>query len=424
MSDQKFSTNALHAGHDVTVNGGTRAVPIYQSTAYVFNNSDHAANLFSLAEFGNIYTRINNPTNDILEQRLAALEGGIASVVTSSGTGAINTALLVLLKAGDHIVSSNSLYGGTYNLFSVTLPRLGITTTFVDPSDPANFGKAVQENTKAIFVESLGNPKLDVLDLKAISKEAKAAKVPFIVDNTVASPALLNPIEYGANIVIHSLTKYINGNGTALGGAIIDAGTFDWANGKFPEFTSPSPGYHGLVYHEALGPAAFIAKVRIEGLRDHGACLSPFNAFQIIQGLETLDIRMKRHSESALDLAKWLEDRDEVTWVNYPGLESSKYKALADEYLPKGQSGVVTFGVKGGFDDAKKIVDETKLFSLLANIGDTKSLIIHPASTTHQQLSDADQESTGVTKDLIRLCVGLEDLSDLKADLEQAFAAI
>ncbi|MER3373921.1 MAG: O-acetylhomoserine aminocarboxypropyltransferase/cysteine synthase [Allomuricauda sp.] len=424
MSDQKFSTNALHAGHDVTVNGGTRAVPIYQSTAYVFNNSDHAANLFSLAEFGNIYTRINNPTNDILEQRLAALEGGIASVVTSSGTGAINTALLVLLKAGDHIVSSNSLYGGTYNLFSVTLPRLGITTTFVDPSDPANFGKAVQENTKAIFVESLGNPKLDVLDLKAISKEAKAAKIPFIVDNTVASPALLNPIEYGANIVIHSLTKYINGNGTALGGAIIDAGTFDWANGKFPEFTSPSPGYHGLVYHEALGPAAFIAKVRIEGLRDHGACLSPFNAFQIIQGLETLDIRMKRHSESALDLAKWLEDRDEVTWVNYPGLESSKYKALADEYLPKGQSGVVTFGVKGGFDDAKKIVDETKLFSLLANIGDTKSLIIHPASTTHQQLSDADQESTGVTKDLIRLCVGLEDLSDLKADLEQAFAAI
>lgn len=424
MSDQKFSTNALHAGHDVTANGGTRAVPIYQSTAYVFNNSDHAANLFSLAEFGNIYTRINNPTNDILEQRLAALEGGIASVVTASGTGAINTALLVLLKAGDHIVSSNSLYGGTYNLFSVTLPRLGITTTFVDPSDPANFGKAVQENTKAIFVESLGNPKLDVLDLKAISKEAKAAKVPFIVDNTVASPALLNPIEYGANIVIHSLTKYINGNGTALGGAIIDAGTFDWANGKFPEFTSPSPGYHGLVYHEALGPAAFIAKVRIEGLRDHGACLSPFNAFQIIQGLETLDIRMKRHSESALDLAKWLEDRDEVTWVNYPGLESSKYKALADEYLPKGQSGVVTFGVKGGFDDAKKIVDETKLFSLLANIGDTKSLIIHPASTTHQQLSDADQESTGVTKDLIRLCVGLEDLSDLKADLEQAFAAI
>ncbi|WP_418499065.1 O-acetylhomoserine aminocarboxypropyltransferase/cysteine synthase family protein [Flagellimonas sp.] len=424
MSDQKFSTNALHAGHDVAANGRTQAVPIYQTTSYVFRDSDHAANLFSLSEPGYIYTRLNNPTNDILEQRLATLEGGIASVVTSSGTAAINTALLVLLKAGDHIVSSNSLYGGTYNLFNVTLPRLGITTTFVDPSDPANFGEAVQGNTKAFFVESLGNPKLDVLDLKAISKEAKEAKVPLIVDNTVASPALLNPIAHGANIVVHSLTKYINGNGTTMGGVIIDAGTFDWANGKFPEFTEPSQGYHGLVYHEALGPAAFIAKVRIEGLRDHGACLSPYNAFQIIQGLETLEIRMKKHSENALALAKWLESRDEVTWVNYPGLESSKYKALADEYLPNGQSGIVTFGVKGGFESAKKIADETKIFSLLANIGDTKSLIIHPASTTHQQLDDAQQESTGVTKDLIRLSVGLEDLSDLKADLENAFVGI
>ena len=424
MSDQKFSTNALHAGHDVTVNGGTRAVPIYQSTAYVFNNADHAANLFSLAEFGNIYSRINNPTNDILEQRLAALEGGIASVVTSSGTAALNTALLVLLKSGDHIVASNSVYGGTFNLLNVTLPRLGITTTWVDPSKPENFAAAVQENTRAFFAESVGNPKLDVLDLKAISHEAKKAKVPFIVDNTVATPALLNPIEHGANIIIHSLTKYINGNGTALGGAIIDAGTFDWANGKFPEFTEPSPGYHGLVYHEALGPAAFIAKVRVEGLRDHGACLSPFNAFQIIQGLETLEVRMKKHSENALALAKWLQDRDEVAWVNYPGLKTSKYKPLADNYLPKGQSSLVTFGVKGGFDSAKKIADETKIFSLLANIGDTKSLIIHPASTTHQQLDDESQEWTGVTKDLIRLSVGLEDLEDLKADLEQAFATI
>ena len=424
MSDQKFSTSALHAGHDTSVNGGTRAVPIYQSTAYVFNNSDHAANLFSLAEFGNIYTRINNPTNDILEQRLAAIEGGIASVVTASGTAALNTALLVLLKSGDHIVSSNSLYGGTFNLFNVTLPRLGITTTFVDPSDPTNFGKAVQENTRAIFVESLGNPKLDVLDLEAIASEARAAKVPFIVDNTVPTPALLNPIKHGANIVIHSLTKYINGNGTALGGAIIDAGTFDWANGKFPEFTEPSPGYHGLVYHEALGPAAFIAKVRIEGLRDHGACLSPFNAFQIIQGLETLEVRMRKHSENALNLAKWLQEREEVAWVNYPGLPSSTYYAQAQSYLPKGQSSIVTFGVKGGFESAKKIADETRIFSLLANIGDTKSLIIHPASTTHQQLDDAEQESTGVTKDLIRLSVGLEDLEDLKADLDQAFKKI
>ncbi len=424
MSEQKFSTNALHAGHDPVANGGTRAVPIYQSTAYVFNDSDHAANLFSLAEFGNIYTRINNPTNDILEQRLAALEGGIASVVTSSGTAAINTALLVLLKSGDHIVASNSLYGGTYNLLSVTLPRLGITTTFVDPNDPENFGKAVQENTRAIFVESLGNPKLDVLDLKAISKQAQAARIPFIVDNTVATPALLNPIEHGANIVIHSLTKFINGNGTALGGVIIDAGTFDWASGKFPEFTEPSPGYHGLVYHDALGPAAYIAKVRIEGLRDHGACLSPFNAFQIIQGLETLEVRIKKHSENALALAQWLEEREEVTWVNYPGLKSSPYCSLAETYLPKGQSSIVTFGVKGGYESAKKIADKTKLFSLLANIGDTKSLIIHPASTTHQQLSDADQEATGVTKDLIRLSVGLEDLDDLKNDLEAAFATL
>ncbi len=424
MGNQKFSTNALHAGHDTTINGGTRAVPIYQSTAFVFNDSDHAANLFSLAEPGNIYTRINNPTNDILEQRLATLEGGIAAVVTASGTAAISTALLVLLKSGDHIVASNSLYGGTYNLLNVTLPRLGITTTFVDPTDPNNFGKAVQDNTRAIFVESLGNPKLDVLDLKAISAEAKAAKVPFIVDNTVATPALLNPIEHGANIVIHSLTKYINGNGTALGGAIIDAGTFDYSNGNFPEFTEPSAGYHGLVYHEALGPAAFIAKVRIEGLRDHGAALSPFNAFQIIQGLETLEIRVQKHSENALALAQWLENRNEVTWVNYPGLKSSTYFAQAEAYLPKGQSGIVTFGVKGGFESAKKIADETKLFSLLANIGDTKSLIIHPASTTHQQLDEAAQESTGVTKDLIRLSVGLEDIDDLQADLELAFATI
>lgn len=424
MSEQKFSTNALHAGHDPAANGGTRAVPIYQSTAYVFNDSDHAANLFSLAEFGNIYTRINNPTNDILEQRLAALEGGIASVVTSSGTAAINTALLVLLKTGDHIVASNSLYGGTYNLLSVTLPRLGITTTFVDPTDPENFGRAVQENTRAVFVESLGNPKLDVLDLKAIAGQAQQARVPFIVDNTVATPALLNPIEYGANIVIHSLTKYINGNGTALGGVIIDAGTFDWANGKFPEFTEPSAGYHGLVYHDALGPAAYIAKVRIEGLRDHGACLSPFNAFQILQGLETLEVRIKKHSENALALAEWLQERDEVAWVNYPGLQSSSYHKLAQTYLPKGQSSIVTFGVKGGYDSAKKIADNTKLFSLLANIGDTKSLIIHPASTTHQQLNDEEQEATGVTKDLIRLSVGLEDLDDLKADLTAAFATL
>ncbi|MDR6846733.1 O-acetylhomoserine aminocarboxypropyltransferase/cysteine synthase family protein [Flavobacterium granuli] len=424
MSTQKFATNALHAGHDVTKNGGTRAVPIYQTTSYVFNNSDHAANLFGLAEAGFIYTRLNNPTNDILEQRLATLEGGIGAVVTASGSSAISTAILVLLRAGDHIVASNSLYGGTYNLLKVTLPRLGITTTFVDPTDPQNFTKAAKENTRAFFVESLGNPKLDVLNLKGISDEAKAFKVPFIVDNTVASPYLLNPIEYGADIVIHSLTKYISGNGTSLGGVIIDAGKFDWSNGKFPEFTEPSVGYHGLVYHEALGNAAFIAKARIEGLRDFGAALSPFNAFQIIQGLETLEIRIRRHSENALALAQWLELQEEVAWVNYPGLKSSKYYDLVQEYLPKGQSGVVTFGLKAGFEAAKKVADNTKLFSILANIGDTKSLIIHPASTTHQQLSDEEQIATGVTKDLIRLSVGLEDIEDLKADLKAVFETI
>jgi O-acetylhomoserine (thiol)-lyase len=421
MGDFNFNTKTLHAGHEVDKTQGTRAVPIYQSTAYVFDSAEHAANLFSLAEPGYIYTRLNNPTNDVLEQRLAALEGGIAAVSTASGTSAIATALMVLLKAGDHIVASNSLYGGTYNLLSVTLPRLGITTTFVDPDDPANFEAAVQDNTRAFFAESLGNPKLDVLDLKTISGFAEKAKVPFIVDNTVATPALLNPIEHGANIVIHSLTKFINGNGTAMGGVIVDAGTFDYGNGLFPEFTEPSAGYHGLVYHEALGPAAFIAKVRIEGLRDFGAALSPFNSFQIIQGLETLSIRMQQHSKAALEIATWLAQQKEVAWVNYPGLAASKYNGLAKEYLPKGQSGIVTFGLKGGFGAAKKVADDTKIFSLLANIGDSKSLIIHPASTTHQQLNEASQKETGVTQDLVRLSVGLEDIEDLKVDLKQAF---
>ncbi len=424
MSDQKFSTNALHAGHDTTKHGATRAIPIYQTTSYVFNDTQHAANLFSLAELGFIYTRLNNPTNDILQTRLAALEGGIGAVVFASGAAAISTGLLTLLRTGDHIVASSSLYGGTFNMLNVTLPRLGITTTFVDASNPENFKNAVQDNTRAFFVESLGNPKLDVLDLKAISEQAKAAQVPFIVDNTVATPGLLNPIEHGANIVIHSLTKYIGGQGTSLGGAIIDAGTFDWANGKFPEFTEPSAGYHGLVYSQALGAAAYTFKLILEGLRDFGGALSPFNAFQILQGLETLAVRIKQHSTNALELAKWLEGREEVVWVNYPGLKSSAYYDLAQQYLPKGQSGLVTFGVKGGFEAAKKVTDATKIFSLLANIGDTKSLIIHPASTTHQQLTVAQQEDAGVTQDLIRLSVGLEDIEDLKADLENAFAAI
>jgi O-acetylhomoserine (thiol)-lyase len=423
MSNQ-LATQALHAGHDASTSKGTQAVPIYQTTSYVFNDSDHAANLFSLAEPGFIYTRLNNPTNDVLEQRLAAMEGGIAAVATASGTAAIATTLMVILKTGDHIVASNSLYGGTYNLLSNTLPRFGITTTFVDPDDAENFANAIQPNTRLFFAESLGNPKLDVLDLKAISDQAKAAKVPFVVDNTVASPALLNPIEYGANIVIHSLTKYLTGNGTSLGGVIIDAGTFDWGNGNFPEFTEPNPSYHGLNYHEALGAIAFIAKVRIEGLRDLGSAPSPFNSFQSIQGIETLDIRMKKHSENALKLAAWLSTNKEVAWVNYPGLKTSKYNDLAQNYLPKGQSGIVTFGLKKGFEGGKVVADKTKLFALLANIGDTKSLIIHPASTTHQQLDEEAQKATGVTPDLIRLSVGLEDVNDLIEDLENAFASL
>lgn len=420
----KLATNALHAGHDVTKTQGTRAVPIYQTSSYVFNDSDHAANLFALTEAGYIYTRLNNPTNDVLEQRLAAVEGGVAAVATASGTAAIATTFMTLLKAGDHIVASNSLYGGTYNMLNNTLPRFGITTTFVDPDDVENFTKAVQPNTRAFFAESLGNPKLDVLDLKSISEHAKAAKVPFIVDNTIATPALLNPIEHGANIVIHSLTKYITGNGTTIGGVIIDAGTFDYSNGNFPEFTEPSPSYHGLKYHDVLGPIAFIARVRIEGLRDLGSAPSPLNSFQVIQGLETLEVRMQKHSDNALELAQWLQSRDEVSWVNYPGLESSKYADLAQKYLPNGKSGIVTFGLKKGFEAAKKVTESTEIFSLLANIGDTKSLIIHPSSTTHSQLNEEEQASTGVSSDLVRISVGIENIEDLKEDLDKALKAI
>ena len=420
----KLATKALHAGHDVKQTQGTRAVPIYQSTSYVFNNSEHAANLFSLSESGYIYTRLNNPTNDVLEQRLAAVEGGVAAVATASGTSAIATTFMTLLKSGDHIIASNSLYGGTYNMLNNTLPRFGITTTFVDSDNVENFKNALKPNTKVFFAESLGNPKLDVIDLEGISKHAKDAKVPFIVDNTIASPSLLNPIEYGANIVIHSLTKYITGNGTTLGGIIIDAGTFDYSSGKFPEFTEPSPSYHGLKYHEALGPLAFIAKTRVEGLRDLGSAPSPLNSFQVIQGLETLEVRMQKHSENALNIAKWLEEQSEVSWVNYPGLKSSKYNQLANKYLKKGSSGIVTFGLKKGFEGAKKVAESTKIFALLANIGDTKSLIIHPSSTTHSQLNIDEQKSTGVTPDLVRISVGIENLGDLKEDLKQSFAKI
>tara|TARA_B110001450_G_scaffold123690_1_gene116497 strand:+ start:951 stop:2222 length:1272 start_codon:yes stop_codon:yes gene_type:complete len=421
MSTLTKKTNALHSGHDTKLTEGTRAVPIYQTSSYVFNNTEHAADLFGLKEFGFIYTRLNNPTNDILEKRLAAVEEGKGAAVFASGTAAISATFLTLFKTGDHIVSSSSLYGGTYNLLNVTLPRFGINTSFVNADLIENFQNSIKENTKAIYIESLGNPKLDVLDIEAIAKVAKDNNIPLIVDNTVATPTLLNPIKHGANIVIHSLTKFIGGQGTSLGGVVIDAGTFDWTNGKFPEFTEPSDGYHGLKYSEALGDIAFIVKLRLEGLRDYGAALSPYNAFQIIQGLETLDVRIKQHSINALKIAEWLEKQDDVAWVNYPGLKSSTYHNLSNKYLSKGQSGVVTFGLKNGFQAAKRVTDRTKLFSLLANIGDTKSLIIHPASTTHQQLTEKEQLSAGVRPDLIRLSIGLEDIEDLKNDLLQAF---
>ena len=420
MSNLKLSTQALHAGHDVKQHGRTRAVPIYQSSSYVFEDADYAARLFALEQEGWIYTRLHNPTSDILEKRLAAIEGGIGAAVTASGASALSTTFLTLLRAGDHVVSSSSLYGGTYTQLSVLLPRFGITTSFVPALEPAAYEAAIQANTKAIFLESVGNPSLDVPDLEAIAAVAHKHQIPLIVDNTVASPALLNPIQWGADIVIHSLTKYIGGHGTTLGGAIIDAGRFDWSTGKFPEFTEPSPGYHGLVYHNAFGAAAFIAKIRLEGLRDLGAALSPIAAFELIQGLETLPLRLKKHSENALALAKHFSNHPKIEWVRYPGLESDPSHTAAQKYLTKGASGIVAIGVKGGYAAAKAVANKVKLFSLLANIGDTKSLIIHPASTTHQQLSDAERAAAGVPSELIRLSVGIECIDDLIADLEQA----
>lgn len=424
MIQNNKTTNALHFGYDRGKSQNTIAVPIYQNTAYQFENTEAAAETFSLQRAGYIYTRLNNPTNDILENRLASIEGGIGAVSFASGTSAIATTLLTLLKSGDHIVASSSLYGGTYNMFNVTLPRYGITATFVNPDNVEEFQDAIQENTKVIFAEALGNPRLDVIDLEAIAEVAHKNGVPFILDNTVLTPALSNPFEYGVDIVIYSLTKYIGGQGNSLGGIVIDKGTFDWTNGKFPEFTTPCKGYHGLVYSEAVGALAFLVKLRVEGLRDLGGAISPFNSFQILQGLETLDIRMKKHSENALAIAQWLEKQEEVAWVNYPKLESSKYKSLADKYLKGGASGIVCLGLKAGYEGAKKFSDATKIFSIVANIGDSKSILIHPASTTHQQLTEEQQQTTGVTRDLIRLSIGLEDIEDLKADVKQALKQI
>ncbi len=424
MEKYQQSTNALHLGHNPEKTEQSMAVPIYHNVAYTFKSVEHSIKVFELAEPAYIYTRLNNPTNDILEQRLAAVEGGIGAVSFASGTSAVSSTLLTLLKSGDHIVSSSSLYGGTFMMLSHTLTRFGITTTFVDADNPENFKSAIQDNTKVIFAEALGNPRLDMIDIEEIAKIAKSTEIPFIVDNTVLTPALFRPMEYGVDIVIHSLTKYIGGQGTSMGGIVVDAGKFNWANGKFPELSTPAVAYHGLVYSDVAGPAAFLMKLRVEGLRDLGAAISPVNAFSILQGLETLEVRMKQHSQNTLEMAKWLSEQEEVAWVNYPMLNSSKYKTLADKYLTKGASGILTFGIKKGFDAAKKFIDATKLISMAANFGDTKSMFIHPASTTHQQLNEEQQKTAGVSPDLIRFSVGLEDVRDLKQDIKQAFAQI
>ena len=416
-------TQALHAGQNPDPTTHARAVPIYATTSYVFDDAAHAARLFGLQEFGNIYTRIMNPTTGVFEERVAALEGGVGALALASGQAAETLAILNLAGAGDNIVSSSSLYGGTYNLFHYTLPKLGITVKFVDGLDPASFGPAIDERTRAVFLETIGNPRLDVHDIRAIADVAHAHGVPVLIDNTFA-PLLVKPIEHGADIVIHSATKWIGGHGTSIGGVVVDGGRFDWAaSGRFPEFTTPDPSYHGVNYVEAFGPLAFILKLRVQWLRDVGAALSPFNAFLFLQGLETLPLRIERHSQNALALARWLEDRPEVEWVSYPGLASHPAHGTAKRYLSGGFGGVLTFGVKGGADAGRRLIDSVKIFSLLANVGDAKSLIIHPASTTHQQLSEEEQAATGVTPDLIRLSVGLEHIEDLKADLDQALRA-
>ncbi|MCC6329662.1 MAG: homocysteine synthase [Acidobacteria bacterium] len=423
MSEQQFNFNtlALHGGQEIDPATNSRAVPIYQTTSYAFNDADHAARLFALKEFGNIYTRLMNPTTDVFEKRIAALEGGVAALATASGQAAETLTILTLAGAGDEVISTTSLYGGTYNLFHHTLPRLGIKFHFIDGADLDGIEAAINDRTKAIYTETVGNPKLDVIDIERLAEIAHRHGLPLIIDNTIPSPALCNPIKWGADIVVHSATKYIGGHGTTIGGVIVDAGKFDWAaSGRFPEFSEPDPSYHGISYTEAFGPLAFIIKARVQGLRDTGAALSPFSSWQLLQGTETLPLRVERHSENALSVAKHLETHPLVEWVNYPKLASSKYSELADKYLENGGSSIVTFGIKGGFDAGKRFINSVKLFSLLANIGDAKSLVIHPASTTHQQLTPEEQESTGVTADLIRLSVGIEDIRDILADLDQA----
>jgi O-acetylhomoserine (thiol)-lyase len=418
---QQFATLAVHAGQSPDPATGSRAVPIYQTTSYVFQDADHAGRLFGLQEFGNIYTRIMNPTTDVFEKRVAALEGGAAALATASGQAAETLVLTTLAGAGDEIVSTTSLYGGTYNLFHYTLPRLGITVRFVDADDFDGLRAAINSKTRAVYTESLGNPKLDVADIEQLAAIAHEHGLPLVIDNTTPSAALVRPIEWGADIVVNSATKFLGGHGTAIGGVIVDAGKFDWAaSGRFKDFTDPDPSYHGLSYTTAFGPLAFILKARVQGLRDTGAALSPFNAFLLLQGIETLHLRLERHSQNALAVARHLEQHPGVEWVNYPGITSSKYHKRAQKYLPNGYGAIITFGIKGGYESGKKFINSLELFSLLANIGDAKSLVIHPASTTHQQLSVEEQASTGVTPELVRLSVGIEDIRDILADIDQA----
>ena len=415
-----LETLALHAGQQADSDTLSRAVPVYQTTSYCFKDTEHAAKLFALEEFGNIYTRLMNPTTDVLEKRLAAMEGGVGGLGFSSGMAAETASILNICKAGQHIVSSNSLYGGTVTLFSQTFPKLGIDVTFVDPKEPKNFAEAIKENTRLIYIETIGNPKNDILQYEKIAKIAHDNGMPVICDNTVASPILFRPIEYGIDIVVHSCTKFIGGHGTSIGGAIIDSGKFDWTNGRYPELTEPDPSYHGVQYVESFGELAYIIKARTQFLRDMGGCMSPFNAFLFLQGLETLHLRMPRHSENALKLAQWLEKQDMVTWVNYPGLQSHPDYKLAKKYLPNGQGAILGFGIKGAKLAGIKFINSVKLASHLANIGDSKTLVIHPASTTHQQLTEVEQLAAGVTDDYIRVSVGTEHIDDIINDFEQA----
>jgi len=428
ISSKNLSTLALHAGQAPDPTTGARAVPIYQTTSFVFKDSDHAANLFALKEFGNIYTRIMNPTTDVFEQRIAAIEGGTGALGVSSGQAATTLALLNITQVGDEIMSANNLYGGTYQLFHYTLPKLGRAVKFVDSQKPEAFRKAITPKTRAIYAETIGNPKLDVPDFEVIAKIAHEAGVPLVVDNTVGV-GLVRPIDHGADIIVNSATKYIGGHGTSIGGVIVDSGKFKWNNGKFPEFTEPDPSYHGLKFWEVfgdfpgLGNVAFIIKARVHLLRDIGAALSPFNSFLFLQGLETLPLRQRQHSENALEVARFLKKHPLVNWVTYPGLPDNPNHKLAAKYLKKGFGGILGFGIKGGLEAGRKFINSVKLLSHLANIGDAKSLVIHPASTTHQQLTAEEQAETGVTPDYVRLCVGIEDVEDIKADIDQALKA-